>query len=420
MLALLAFTACTSNSDEDGSPRHLWEVTLTATMDDAPTRALSEGEGHAITASFAAGDKVEVVRADGTAVGTLTAQSAGSSTTLTGTLDAEGLAAGQVVTLRYLSATADYDSQAGTLEGISAHQDYAEGTLTVSTTSPLDFTTSSVTLASMQSVTKFAFTDGSDAVSVSAFGIAANGLVQRIAANATQTVGAVTGTLATASADVYVALRNNTAAKQTYTFTVRDNAGNWYTGTKKANLENGKNYATSVTLTKLPLLTSSSAVGDIGVADGLPAIAVAFGGTKKAIALMNAGALCAEAFGAYYTFAGLSKALTGSWYVPTKAELEALAGLSTKSWGTQNGVNGYLYTIGSSTLFLPAAGYIDNEFASDSDNGLENVSTDGYYWSSESFSDDMAYRMYFINNHNTTSSDYKADALSVRLFHWLD
>ena len=390
-------------------------------IDDATTRALSEGEGNAISASFEKNDEVVVVDADGsTIIGTLKAQSEGPTTTLTGTLDAKSLTAGEVVTLRYRSATANYDGKAGTLAGISASQDYAEGTLTVSTTSPLEFTSDNVTLSAKQSITKFSFTDGTSPVSVKTFGIAATGLVQSIAKSGVETVGAVTGTLAGASADVYIALRNNSGEKQTYSFTVKDNDGKWYTGTKKANLANGKNYATSVTLTQLPALTSSSDVGTIGVVDGFPAIVVEINSMKKAVALMNAGALCPEHYGAYYTFTNRTSELTGSWYVPTKDELEALAAIGTKVWGAQNGVNGCSFTIGGNTLFLPAAGYIDNDpYDGDSAPMLSYVSTYGYYWSSTSYNDDLAFILRFSNTTNNTATDYIINGLTVRPFHTL-
>ena len=226
MLAVLAFTACSSNIDESADAPRFYNVTLTASMGDETTRALSEGIGNVITATFAENDVVKVVKADGSLVGTLTAQIAGAKTTLTGTITGE-FSVNEVLTLRYRSETANYDSQVGTLEGIAANQDYEEGTLTVSTTNPLTFTSNSVTLTAKQSITKFTFKDVSNnaAVSVKTFGIAAVGLVQSIATDGTETAGAVTGTLGTAASDVYIALRNNTDAKQTYAFTIKDNAG---------------------------------------------------------------------------------------------------------------------------------------------------------------------------------------------------
>jgi len=422
VLALLAFSACSTNDDQAGNDNRFWTVTLNASMGDAATRALS-AEGHVITASFAVNDEVVVVDADGkTTVGTLKAQTAGTSTTLEGTLDAATLAEGEVVTLRYRSTTANYDGQVGTLAGIAASQDYAEGTLTVSSTSPLTFASNSVTLAAKQSITKFSFTDGSSAVNVSSFGIAAPGLVQSIAAGGSETVGAVTGTLASPSSEVYVALRNESGSLQTYSFYVRDDAGNWYTGTKKANLAKGKNYVASVTLTKLPALGNSHAEGTIGVVDGLPAIVVAIGEVKKAVALINAGAFCPEDYGNYFTFDNRASGLIGSWYVPSQEEMTSL-NTKAKSWATQNGVSGYLYTIAGTTLFLPAAGYYDNDTGNDSDAArvLFAVSTGGYYWSStDSSTDGLAISLSFGSSANDIYSEYKVNELSVRPFHALN
>lgn len=391
-------------------------------MGDA-TRALSP-DGNNITASFEANDKVVVIDADGsTIVGTLTAKTAGTSTTLEGTLDATTLTANEKVTLHYRSATANYDDQKGTLSGIAANQDYAEGTLTVKTTDPLTFTTEEVTLAAQQSITKFSFTDGSNAVSVHTFGIAAAGLVQSITTNGTETVGAVTGTLPgtlpTPSTEVYVALRNNSNAQQTYSFYIQDNSGNWYTGTKRANLANGSNYAATVALTKLNNLTASSVVGTIGVIGGRPAIVASINETNKAVALMNDGALCPEAYGTYHAFDNAPEGVVDNgWYIPTETDLDGLDD-KTYEWSTQNGVDGCSFTLGSNTLFLPAAGFYDNEF---NPNSLSNAGTGGFYWSSTDNHDDQFASILHFNNsgiNNYTTIDYKKDYLSVRRFHAL-
>ncbi len=419
MLAVLAFSACSSNIDESTDAPRFYNVTLTASMEGGDTRALS-ADGNVITATFAENDVVKVVKADGSLVGTLTAQTAGAKTTLTGTITGE-FSVNEVLTLRYRSATANYGGQVGTLVGIAAGQDYAEGTLKVTSTSPsLTFESNSVTLKAKQSITKFTFS-----VNVKNFRIAANGLVRTIAANGTETVGDVTGALGTASTDVYVALRNNTDVKQTYSFTIQDVHGNWYTGTKKANLANGKNYAASVTLTPMPTLTSGNNEGTIGVVGGLPAIVVDFSGTKKAVALMNVGAIWPEDYGTYYIFSEKASGLVSEsdWYVPTQAELTSLKNTYSNAWTTQNGVNGRTFTIGSNLLFLPAAGFIDN----DNDEGQQTaysgkvlVSTFGYYWSqTEATPSSMAYSYQFSASINDTYSEYKVNALTVRPFHTL-
>ena len=424
MLAMLAFTACSSNIDESADAPHFYNVTLTAFMGDADTRALSES-GNVITATFAENDEVKVVKANGTSVGTLTAQTAGANTTLTGDLDASTLTNGEEVTLRYRSATANYDGQVGTLDGIAANQDYEEGTLTVTSTDPLAFTSNSVTLDAKQSITKFSFKDASNNadVSVKTFGIAAVGLVYSIATDATETMGAVTGTLASASSDVYVALRTSSSS-QAYSFTVKDNDGNWYTATKNAKLTNGKNYAATVKLTKWidkdATLNNQSADGAIGIVNGLPAIAVTINSTKVAVALMNVGALCPEAYGTYYTFANRASGLSNGWYVPTKAEFDVLITNTedrTNDWATRNGVSGRLFTIKGNKLFLPAAGYIDND---PPPSALFDVSTVGHYWSQTNFDDDEAYCYRFSSSSNNTYGEYKVNALTVRPFHALN
>ena len=417
MLLMLAFTACSSDNDERADAPRFYNVTLTASMGDAETRALSEGTGNVITARFAENDVVVVVDADGvTIVGTLKAQTAGASTTLSGDLDASTLTNGEEVTLRYRSATANYDGQVGTLDGIAANQDYEEGTLTVTSTDPLTFNSNSVTLLAKQSITKFTFKNGTNPVSVKSFGIAAIGLVQSIATNGIETVGAVTGTLSTAASDVYIALRNNTDAKQTYAFTIKDNAGNWYITTKKAKLTYGKNYAVDIALTPLPALTSSDAVGTIGVVGGLPAIVL---NSTTAVALMNVGALCPEDYGTYYTFANRASGLSNDWYVPTQAELSSFKGTYTSTWGAPYGVNGRLFTISEGrTFFLPAAGLDDGD---NDPHDFLYVSEFGYYWSSTPASDDaLAICLSFSSSAINIISDYKIDGLTVRPFHALN
>ncbi len=407
MLAVLAFTACSNDSDEaTGNDNHIWHVSLTASMGDATNRALS-ANGENIAANFAQNDEVIVVDADGsTVVGTLKAQTAGGSTTLSGELKNTSLADNEVVSLHYLSATPNYDGQKGRLAEISS---YAVGTLKVKTKSPLTFESNSVTLAPQQSITKFTFKSGDSDINVKTFGIAAPGLVQK----GTETVGAVTGTLATANTEVYVALRNTSTTQQNYSFYIQDNTGNWYKGRKNATLANGKYYTATVSMTKLSELTSSTE-GTVGVIDGLPAIVIS---GNKAVALMNVGALCPEHYGKYYTFANLSSlGLPTGWHVPSKDEFDVLVG-KTNTWGAPNGVSGSTFTIGSEKLFLPAAGFYDNN----STPTLINA-TWGYYWSSTSTTTEgSVYSLQFkgVITSLSFNSSKETDGLSVRPFHSL-
>ena len=61
------------------------------------------------------------------------------------------------------------------------------------------------------------------------------------------------------------------------------------------------------------------------------------------------------------------------WRLPTATEMSCLVALGG-TWDGTEGHQGYTWTIGSNSLFLPAAGYNDN-------GGVQN-STWGYYWTS--------------------------------------
>lgn len=62
--------------------------------------------------------------------------------------------------------------------------------------------------------------------------------------------------------------------------------------------------------------------------------------------------------------------------MPTRANWQELINNCTRTWTTQNGVKGYLFTgSNGNTLFLPAAGCRH-------DTQFNNVGTGGYYWSS--------------------------------------
>ena len=133
---------------------------------------------------------------------------------------------------------------------------------------------------------------------------------------------------------------------------------------------------------------------------------------------MNTGALCPEDYGEYYTFANKASELTTGWRVPTIDELLALKSVDTNAWTTQNGVTGCKLTIGSNTLFLPAAGRDDGD---NNPSDFIGVSTDGYYWSSiECEGQDknlLAFCLNFDKSAYQSQSNYKVDALTIRPFH---
>ena len=208
----------------------------------ADTKALAE-VGNILTATFATTEKIYVYNTTTSAMltGYLQPDANAASATLKGTLTGT-ISTGNSLKLIYLKDAIDYDGQDGTLAGLAGGFDYATATVTVSSVSSGSVTTSTASFAPQQSITKFTFP-----VSVSSLTISEpNGLVKSVASDGTETKGDITVTLATPSTTVYVALRNNSAAKQTYIFDVTDNAGKTYQGNKSANLLAAKNYATSI------------------------------------------------------------------------------------------------------------------------------------------------------------------------------
>ena len=81
------------------------------------------------------------------------------------------------------------------------------------------------------------------------------------------------------------------------------------------------------------------------------------------------------------------------WRMPTKDEWQELYDNTTRTWTTQNGINGMLFTAsGGGSLFLPAAGYIDYS------GELLSAGDYGNYWSSSLYTDtpDHAWFLDFI------------------------
>lgn len=151
--------ACSSDDDEmngQSSKPKVYTMTVHATKGgDASTRALSL-DGTTLNATWTEGDKVEVWSSDGTTVkyGTLTAQSSGSSTTLTGEMDfPAGLSSDLQLQLKYLSN--DYSKQTGTLDYIADHCDYATACVKVTGISGKEITTTAAEFQNQQAVIKF-------------------------------------------------------------------------------------------------------------------------------------------------------------------------------------------------------------------------------------------------------------------------
>ena len=160
--------ACSSDDDEmngQSSKPKVYTMTVHATKGgDASTRALSL-DGTTLNATWTEGDKVEVWSSDGTTVkyGTLTAQSSGSSTTLTGEMDfPAGLSSDLQLQLKYLSN--DYSKQTGTLDYIADHCDYATALVKLTGISGSEITTTPATFQNQQAVIKFTLMNSDGAI----------------------------------------------------------------------------------------------------------------------------------------------------------------------------------------------------------------------------------------------------------------
>ena len=97
-----------------------------------------------------------------------------------------------------------------------------------------------------------------------------------------------------------------------------------------------------------------------------------------------------------------------SWRIPTKDELDELLENCTWTWTTKGGINGYLITsnLNGNSIFLPAAGMRNG-------NGIINVGSNGYYWSSSSYST-SSYDVSFYSKGAFLSRDYRYYGLPIR------
>ena len=159
IMVAACFTACekVEVSTGDEVPEEIVTPAITMSVNATKvgeTKALSD-DGSAITSTWTQGDKVEVWTIDGTTkYGTITAQSSGPSTRLSGTLDSTP-SNGESLLLKYLSP--NYSTQDGTLTGsatsIDKVCDYATATVTA-TVAGGSVTTNDAAFTSQQAILK--------------------------------------------------------------------------------------------------------------------------------------------------------------------------------------------------------------------------------------------------------------------------
>ena len=208
MFAVVAIVSCSEDSMTDlyspAEPASQPACTMTVvatkgevTNGNSSTRALAEStDGNRLTATWTAGDKVEVWTSDETEkYGELTAQSSGTTTTLSGTLNTKP-SDGQKLLLKYLSP--DYSSQDGTLTGrptsIDKVCDYAIADLFVTVDGESVTGTTSL-FTNQQAIVKFTLRNKANSAALN---------VTKLFVNVAGTIYTVTPPAATS--ELYVAL----------------------------------------------------------------------------------------------------------------------------------------------------------------------------------------------------------------------
>ena len=189
----------------------------------------------------------------------------------------------------------------------------------------------------------------------------------------------------------------------------------------------------AVTGAKAEGITAASVDGTIGTftdANGQTreGIVVTLGGEKYAIAMSSeaditglTGASTATVGSyTYYSFAdACTKFANGKtdgsynganvWRLPTDTEVSALINLGNMTWDSTEGHKGYTWTVGSGSLFLPAAGYYENGKVTN----LDNI---GYYWTSKTAWAGAAYMLCFYNGYHVTGGGGVTSGMPLRLF----
>lgn len=203
--------------------------------------------------------------------------------------------------------------------------------------------------------------------------------------------------------DFYIAMAQNTTGYTDIKITLTDTKDN--VCVKKLNSDK-KLVITRSQITKasftvdeekfVPGITANSPVGTVGMLNEVEGIVVELNGTKVVVATKNIGATtidgdagstdpeAASCYGVYamisqetgaFTFTGIGNL---GWRMPTKAELEALA--ANLEWSGDR--HGAIWQVtDASTLFLPAAGYYNNNVDKNTGEvyGYINVGTQGLY-----------------------------------------
>lgn len=155
-------TSCTKEA-ESAPAGGTYTMTVEATKGPA-SKQLTEAADGSISASWAEGENVYVMKGSDWADGTLNPLQAGATATLQGSLSGVTINAGDELTLQFpKSGTPSYLDQQGTLADIAANFDYAKATVTVSSVDASgNITASAANFVNQQAIIKFTLRDGNN------------------------------------------------------------------------------------------------------------------------------------------------------------------------------------------------------------------------------------------------------------------
>ena len=243
----LVFSGCKkeNNAPQEPAQSQSYKMSITATKGGAetdeangPRRVIGLGDGGTLTAAWAADEAVTVRNNTKNAdlTGTLTAQSAGATVQLNGTLTGT-IGAGDELLLKYQTPN-NYATQNGTLDYISANCDYATATVTVATVEGGAITANAdAVFENQQAIVKFTLKNEDGSATIEA-----KPLVIEVAG------GTYTVTPASATSEMYVALPGFTSQNITFTATVGSDT--YKKTVTSESLTNGEFYQITVKMAK--------------------------------------------------------------------------------------------------------------------------------------------------------------------------
>ena len=358
----LVVTACTKEDSlldsfavekEQPVSNNTYTMTVNASKgeDVATTRALSL-DGTTLNSTWAVNEEVTVynVTKGADLGGTLKAQSAGASTTLSGTLTGT-IEKNDVLTLKFHSPS--YASQDGTLEYIAANCDYATASVTVSSVDGGNVTTDAAHFVNQQAIVKFTLKDKADDGATS---LSVSKLVVTVGANS------YTITPASANNELFVAIPGFSGQSITLNAIVGSKV---YTYTKPGvTFTNSQYYTRGVQMTHQGTIEIGKLIGQNGCVYDNAAAAIAAGTTavgmitytgnesncQHGLAIQLNNSSDASFTGAQTAASALAAVPGCSWRIPTKEDwqymfIRCAASGDTTTKETSMQVNGFISTI---------------------------------------------------------------------------